>query len=123
MNAKFLQFINTALLVLLVTLVGCVEEESKVTSNGTGKVTTDKMVASSVITGLGPIQVSGTSLGETNIEALLNTATNRTATDLRLGMTADITGTIINDTGLGDASFVLAQNAVRGRISFIDRVN
>jgi|GEM_PF-5849682 len=123
MNAKFLQLANMAAIVLLIGLAGCVEEETKITSSGTGKSNTDKMVASGVITGLGPIQVSGTSLGEANTQALLNTTTNRTANDLRLGMTADITGTIINDSGLGDASFVLAQNAVRGRIAFIDSIN
>jgi Domain of unknown function (DUF5666) len=110
-------------LVLALLFSGCVEPETKVTTSGTGKSTTDKMVASGAITGLGPIQVSGTTLGEANTQTLLNAATNRTANDLRLGMTADITGTIINDSGLGDASFVLAQNAVRGRIAFIDSVN
>ena len=104
-------------------LNGCVEEETKVVSTGTGKSTPDKMVASGVITGLGPIQISGTSLSEANAQALLNTVTNRTANDLRLGMTSDIIGTITNNSGLGEAALVLAQNAVRGRISFIDSLN
>jgi hypothetical protein len=110
-------------LVLALMFSGCVEPETKVTTSGTGKSTPDKMVASGTITGLGPIQISGTSLGEANTQTLLNATNNRTANDLRLGMTADITGTIINSTGLGDASLVLAQNAVRGRIAFIDRVS
>lgn len=110
-------------LVLALIFSGCVEPETKVTTSGTGKSTPDKMVASGAITGLGPIQISGTSLGETNAQALLNASNNRTANDLRLGMTADITGTITSSTGLGDASLVLAQNAVRGRIAFIDSIS
>lgn len=117
------KLIALTLLCAAVITIGCMEEESKVISTGSGKSTPDKMVASGVITGLGPIQVSGTSLAEANTKMLLNAASNRNANDLRLGMTADITGTIVNLTGVGDATFVLAQNAVRGRVGFIDNVN
>ncbi len=123
MKPQATNLIRLFAVILLATVFGCVEEESKITSNGTGKSTPEKMVASGAITGLGPIQVSGTSLSEANTQALLNTTPNRTANDLRLGMTADITGIITNETGFGDASFALAQNAVRGRIAFIDSIN
>jgi Domain of unknown function (DUF5666) len=113
---------NRALAVLLCTaFMGCVEPETKVTTSGSGKTAPEKMVASGVITGLGPIQVGGTTLADGNAQALLNAAANRSANDLRLGMTSDITGTITNSTGLGDASTIVTQSAVRGRISFINQ--
>jgi hypothetical protein len=108
---------------LVFSLLGCVEEESKVVSTGSGKSTPDKMLASGAVTGLGPINLSGTTLGEVGAQALLNTSGNRNATDLRLGMTTDITGTITNNTGQGDASIVVAQSAVRGRVAAIDTIN
>jgi len=103
--------------------LGCVEEETKVTSGGSGKSAPDKMLASGAVTGLGPINLSGTTLTEMGAQALLNTSANRNATDLRLGMTTEIIGLIANSSGQGEASLVVAQSAVRGRVAAIDTRN
>jgi Domain of unknown function (DUF5666) len=109
-----------AVLILTILISGCVEPETKVTTNGTGKSTPDKMLATGAVTGLGPINLSGTTLAETSTQALLNTTGNRSVQDLRLGMTTEISGTITNGSGQGEATQVVAQSAVRGRVGAID---
>jgi hypothetical protein len=106
--------------IFMVIVVGCVEEESKITSSGSGKSTPDKMLATGAVTGLGPINLSGTTLAEMGAQALLNTTGNRSVQDLRLGMTTEISGTITNGSGQGEATLVVAQSAVRGRVGAID---
>ncbi len=115
----------TALLVVCATFfVGCEGGggiDTKTGEGGTGSpVPSDLGSSSGPVTGVTPLGVAGTSLDTANVNALLNAAGTRPATELRLGMTVDASADLVAGTVQGKAKIIVAQSVVRGPITTVD---
>jgi hypothetical protein len=111
---------RSLLMALIATLLlSCgVEEESKVSTTGSGAAPPpqEAMAAAGAITGLGPMEFGGTTLDESGTTVLLNADAGRAGADLRLGMTADLTGLLSASTAEGRAAGMQVQSSVVGGV-------
>ena len=103
----------------LTALAGC-GVETRTGSNGTGiSPPPEPAVASGPLTALGPLGLAGASLDDKTTQVLLNTSAGRSASDLRLGMTANANGAAAGD-GSGTAYGAVVQSFVRGPATGVD---
>jgi hypothetical protein len=100
---------------------GAVGEETKTGTSGTGMAApSDPTVSSGPATSLDPLTLAGNRLDETGAVVVINSASNRSSNDLRLGMSIDVSG----EFGVGGttpkATLVSAQSLVRGPLRGVD---
>ncbi len=117
----------TLLLSCAVVFLGCEAGggESKVGGGGTGDAPFPTAVsASGPVTSFGTLGVAGNSLDESKATTQINTTTNRSVTELRLGMTVDVIGNIpVANSTQGNTSVIVAQSTVQAPVKKIDITN
>lgn len=124
MNKQKIRFVRGLAAALLAgALAGCGGgAETKTGSNGTGIAPAgpELGLASGAITGLGPLGLAGAQLDDGAAPVLINTASERSAAELRLGMTADASGTVTTVGSAGTATAAIAQSLVLGPLLRVD---
>lgn len=118
-----------ALALSFAMLLGACGGDTKTGSNGTGSVpqqTSDPLTASGTLNSSGPVGVGSITASDGTALIQLNVQIGRAATDLRLGMQAEISGSISATTNgsstltVTTASTITAQSAAVGPISTIN---
>ncbi len=99
--------------------------DTKTGTGGTGDAPFPTAVsASGPVTSFGTLGVAGNSLDESKATTQINTTTNRSAADLRLGMTVDVNGNIpVANSTQGTSSVIVAQSTVQAPVKKIDITN
>jgi hypothetical protein len=123
MKTKRTRLAGDCLAALFIALLAGCGAETKTGSTGTGIApppTSVAATASGPISSLGPLGVAGTSLDDVTTQVLLNTEARRMATELRLGMFADASGTVFRETNAGSALSAVAQSRVVGPVTLVD---
>lgn len=116
--------LRVAAMTLPLLLAGC-GAETKTGSNGTGRTpdAPDPTVASGPLNGLGPLEVAGVSLDESGTAVAVNNNFAANTQALRIGMTANASGSATVTTGTGRASGAVAQSWAVGPAREIDAAN
>ncbi len=116
-----------AVVFLFLNACGGGDISTKTGSNGTGvtpsvppPVITGSLVASGPLTSSGPTGIAGINWVNSGASISINTQTGSAATELRLGMFAEMTGNLQNDTGEGAAIQLQTQSTVVGPVEQIN---
>ena len=118
--AKTIQIVASIFAAAALTLLAGCGAETRTGSNGTGiSPPPEPTVASGPLTGLGPLGLAGASLDDKTTQVLLNISAGRSASDLRLGMTANANGAAASN-GSGTAYGAVVQSFVRGPATGVD---
>jgi len=106
----------------LLALAGCGGADTKTGSSGTGITPSpvEPTVASGALTGLGPLGLAGASFDDAATQVLLNINAGASASQLRLGMTANTNGTASRATATGQAFGAVVQSVVLGPATSVD---
>jgi hypothetical protein len=116
--------LTIAAIAMLILLSACGGGgDTKTGGGGTGMVpaSEDPIVASGSVNSLGPVGVASTTLADTTALVQINAVAPKSVNDLRLGMQAEISGSILATSASGSASTITTQSAVVGPVISVDR--
>ncbi|MBL8523717.1 MAG: hypothetical protein JNN20_08515 [Betaproteobacteria bacterium] len=121
------QSVVGAVALSFVMLLGACGGDTKTGSNGTGSVpqqTSDPFTASGTLNSSGPVSIGSLSISDLIALIQLNTQLGRSPTELRLGMQAEISGSISSGGNailiVTNANSITAQSAAVGPVSTIN---
>ena len=118
---------NLVIGAVLVSCGGGGGGETKTTFGGTGDPTplTDPLIASGPLSSVGTAAIAATSLDDRASTIFINTQAGQSFNALKLGMVAEVTGTIPTtaNTTAGTATNIVAESAVVGTIGAVDVAN
>jgi Domain of unknown function (DUF5666) len=116
--------ITIATIAVLMLLAAC-GGDTKTGGGGTGSIAAseDPIVASGSVNSLGPVGVGSVTLTDATALVQINAAAPKSISELRLGMQAEISGSILANAASGTASAITTQSAVIGPVTSVDRVN
>jgi hypothetical protein len=124
--------VTCSLLAMAISLSGCGggggSGDTKIVSTGTGDPTPppDALAASGPLSTVGTAGISATNFDDRASSIFINTQAGQSFTALKLGMVAEVTGTIptsATSTTPGTANTIVVQSAVVGLVTFLDPVN
>ena len=116
-----------ATFVTLLTACGGGGGETKTTFGGSGDPAplTDSLIASGPLSSVGTAGIAATSIDDRASAIFINTQAGQSFNALKLGMVAEVTGTIPTaaNTTAGTATNIVAESAVVGTIGAVDVAN